>query len=160
LTLESLEDRQVPTVFTVTSVADVVNSSDGVVSLREAILDANCHLYSGLPDEIHFNIPGSSLHTIQPLTALPTITEAVIINGYTKVGSSANSLGTGFGTNANLKIDLNGGLLTAGESGLVFEGQGSTVKGLIINGFCYPDVGVPGSELHIPVGGLVLLGQG
>src|SRR5262249_42127376 len=41
--IESLEDRRVPTTFFVTTVADVVDRTDGVLSLREAIKAANLH---------------------------------------------------------------------------------------------------------------------
>jgi CSLREA domain-containing protein len=41
--LEALEDRRVPTTFFVTTVADVVDRTDGVLSLREAIKAANLH---------------------------------------------------------------------------------------------------------------------
>src|SRR5438552_670488 len=36
-----LEDRTAPAVYDVTTVADVVNATDGVLSLREAVLAAN-----------------------------------------------------------------------------------------------------------------------
>ncbi len=39
--LEALEDRTVPSTFNVTTLADVVDATDGVLSLREAILQAN-----------------------------------------------------------------------------------------------------------------------
>ena len=38
---ETLEDRTLLTIFTVTTLADVVNSGDGVLSLREAVTAAN-----------------------------------------------------------------------------------------------------------------------
>jgi hypothetical protein len=155
--LEPLERREVPAIFTVTSKADVVNPIDGVTTLREAILAANAN--PG-PDVINFNIPVVGLKTIRPLTALPEITGTVFINGYSQPGSTPNTLSAGFGTNASLRIELNGGLLKKGESGLVLTGRGSVVRGLVINGFCYPDVGDPGSQRYVPAGGLVLLGQG
>ena len=52
------------TTFTVTNTND-----SGAGSLRQAILDANTH--AGL-DKITFNIAGSGVHTIAPLSALPT----------------------------------------------------------------------------------------
>src|SRR5262249_33233351 len=52
----------------------VVNTNDsGAGSLRQAILDANGN--AGL-DTISFNIPGSGVHTIQPLSTIMFITES------------------------------------------------------------------------------------
>ena len=52
-------------------------------SLREAINLANS---APGADTIDFNIPGSGVQTISLLSALPTITDPVIINGYTQPG--------------------------------------------------------------------------
>src|SRR5262245_22524094 len=41
--IESLEDRRVPATFLVTTVEDVVDRTDGLLSLREAIKAANLH---------------------------------------------------------------------------------------------------------------------
>ena len=92
----------------------VVNTNDDIddgvcdanhCSLREAINAANAT--SGTA-EIDFNIPGAGPHTIQPLSALPTITDPVIIDGYTQPGASPNTNGPGLGSNAVLKIELDG----------------------------------------------------
>src|ERR1035438_8088681 len=60
-------------IYTVTSTAD-----SGAGTLRQAITDAN-----GSPglDTITFNISGSGVHTISPSSALPSITDPVIIDG-------------------------------------------------------------------------------
>jgi len=39
--------------------------------LRQAILDSNASV--GVADTISFNIPGAGVHTIVPLSALPTV---------------------------------------------------------------------------------------
>jgi hypothetical protein len=73
----------------------VTNTNDnGVGSLRQAILDANAN--SGA-DTINFNIAGSGVQTISLASALPTITEAVTIDGYSQPGSSrlATSMSSG-----------------------------------------------------------------
>ena len=68
----------------------VTNTNDsGAGSLRQAILDANAA--PGV-DTITFNIAGTGVRTIQPLTELPVITEAVNIDGYSQPGASANTL--------------------------------------------------------------------
>src|SRR6266480_3020140 len=110
--------------FTVTNTNDT-----GTGSLRQAITDANNH--SGL-DTIAFDIPGTGVHTITPATALPNITDAVIIEGYTQPGASANTLAVG--DNAQLRIQLDG--TTTAGNGLAFGPPGgSTVRGLIINNY-------------------------
>ena len=60
----------------------VSNANDsGLGSLRQAILDANAT--NGL-DTITFQIPGTGVHTIVLLAALPAITDAVVIDGTTQ----------------------------------------------------------------------------
>src|SRR6266480_593962 len=90
--------------FTATNTNDT-----GTGSFRQAITDANNH--SGL-DTIAFNIPGTGVQAITPATALPNITDAVIIDGYTQPGASANTLAVG--NNAQLRIQLDGST-TAGK---------------------------------------------
>jgi hypothetical protein len=58
--------------FTVTSTGD-----SGVGTLRNAINSANT---TPGADTIAFNISGAGVHTIAPISALPTITEAVTID--------------------------------------------------------------------------------
>ncbi len=70
--------------FTVTTTAD-----SGAGSLRQAILDANA--LAGL-DTIAFAIPGAGEHTIQPVTGLPTITDAVVIDGSGQVDGNGRPL--------------------------------------------------------------------
>ena len=67
-------------------------------------------------------------------TSLPTITDPVIIDGYTQPGSSPNTNGPELGTNAVLKIELDGS--NAGVTdGLFITAGSSTVRGLVINRF-------------------------
>ena len=86
----------------------VTNTLDGGLgSLRQAILDAN--FTTRFIDNIGFNIPGSGPHTIQPGSALPDITDPVIIDGYTQSGASPNSNPPGAGNqkrHANLQRRL------------------------------------------------------
>ena len=107
----------------------VTNANDsGSGSLRQAILDANT---SAGADTILFNIPGSGVHTISPASQLPSITEAVVIDGYTQPGASANTLA--IGDDATLLIEIAG--TNIGGTGLLIEGPngGSTLRGLVIN---------------------------
>ena len=113
--------------FTVTNTNDA-----GAGSLRQAILDANAS--AGL-DTIDFTIPGTGPHTIQPASALPTITDPVVIDGNTQPGAGPNSNPITTGSNAVLMIELDG--TSAGEdtNGLRIDAGSSTVRGLVINRF-------------------------
>jgi hypothetical protein len=108
----------------------VTNTNDsGAGSLRQAILDANAN--TG-PDTIEFNIPGAGVHTITPATSLDTITDAVIVDGYSQPGSSPNT--AAFGTNAVLLIELDGS--AAGSSAIGLNSNnvaGTTIQGLVVN---------------------------
>jgi len=128
--------------FTVIAQADTftVNSTndpgDGVCdatecTLREAIKAANANPGK---DTIAFNIPGAGPHTIRPRMELPTITDPVIIDGYTQPGASPNTNPIELGSNAVLKIELDGSL-GGSINGLVIVAGDSTVRGLVINRF-------------------------
>lgn len=87
--------------YTVTNTAD-----SGAGSLRQAILDANGT--PGVADTIAFNIRGAGVHTITPASGLPTITDAVTIDGYTQPGASANTNPPDQATNAVVRIEIDG----------------------------------------------------
>jgi CSLREA domain-containing protein len=92
--------------FTVTNAAD---PGDGFCNaqgctLREAIGVANA---SQGADTIKFNIPVQAVHTISPTSELPTITEAVVIDGNTQPGSKPNSRQSG-AIDAVILIELSG----------------------------------------------------
>ena len=109
----------------------VTNTSDGGSgSLRQAINDANGH--AGL-DNIAFNIPGTGVHTITPVTQLPSITSPVTLDGYTQPGSSVNTLANG--DNAVLRIEINGATVSNnGNAFVLLAGAGgSTIRGLVID---------------------------
>ena len=98
----------------------VINTNNGGPgSLRQAILDSNAD--AGDRDRIVFNIPGTGVHTIVPLTALPVISQPAIIDGTTQPGYSGSPV-----------IELNGNGLS--NNGLFILG-GSIVRGLVINRF-------------------------
>jgi hypothetical protein len=107
--------------FTVNTTAD-----SSVGSLRQAILDANA---APGTDTIDFAIAASGVQTISPTTALPDITDPVIIDGYTQPGTSTNTLAVG--DNAVLLIELDG--TNAGATGLNITAGNSTVRGLVMN---------------------------
>ncbi len=55
--------------------------ADGSVSLREAIIAAN---NTAGTDTINFNIGGTGVKTINLASALPAITDTIVINGYSQ----------------------------------------------------------------------------
>ena len=101
----------------------VTNTNDsGAGSLRQAITDANAN--AGQTDTIAFNIAGAGPHTIAPASALPVITDPVIIDGTTEPDFAGTPV-----------IELDGAGAGAGVSGLVINAGGSTVRALVINRF-------------------------
>lgn len=129
---EGLEPRRLLSVFTVTTTAD-----SGAGSLRHAIVQANAAPGS---DTINFAIPGGGVHVIAPLTPLPTITDAVTIDGYTQSGAQPNTGGPHQADNAVITIEINGSAtvnslgITAGD-GLDVMASGCTIRGLSIVNF-------------------------
>ncbi len=84
----------------------MTNTNDsGPGSLRQAMLDAN-NATTAPPDTILFEIPGTGPFTIAPLTPLPTLTHATIINGYSQPHAQKNNFASG--DNAVIEIQLSG----------------------------------------------------
>ena len=100
--------------LTVTTTAD-----SGAGSLRQAILDSNASV--GTLDTIVFAI-GSGVQTITPLSALPIVTDPVVVDGTTQPGYAGTPL-----------VELAGEGLAG--TGLEISAGGSTVRALAINGF-------------------------
>ena len=125
--------------ITVTGTGDTI-AVDGLVTLREAITSANNNANVNADvvavgaygtDTINFAIAGAGVHTISPTSALPTVTDTVVINGYSQPGSSANTLAVG--DNAVLRIEING--TNAAGAAFIVNSAGNTFKGLVINRF-------------------------
>ncbi|MFK8021832.1 MAG: PKD domain-containing protein [Pseudomonadales bacterium] len=107
---------------TVSSIAGLIANPGGTgISLREAILATNATANGVRPDQIHFDLSGSN--TIVLSSALPSITEAVDIDGRT----DADYAGTPV-----VELDGSG---TSSSSGLALASNGSTIRGLVINRF-------------------------
>ena len=128
--------------FTVNSTGDGADSDttdgkcdDGTVqgtencTLRAAIQEAN----AGNGGVIKFNITGT--FTIQPATALPTITKTVFIDGYSQTGASPGTV----------VIELDGANAGDDVDGLKLTGQDSYVRGLAVNRFNGNGVALEGS---------------
>jgi hypothetical protein len=76
--LEPLEDRRLRSVFLVTN-----TNNDGAGSLHQAILDANAN--PGY-DTIEFDIGAGGAHIIALTSPLPTLADAVFIDGTSQPG--------------------------------------------------------------------------
>src|SRR5207237_4779047 len=110
--------RQCPAANTIA----VTNTNDsGAGSLRQAIIDFNNT--AGL-QTITFNIAGAGVHTIALASALPIITDPIIIDGTTQPGYAGAPL-----------IELDGTGAGAGAHGLNITAGNSTVRALVINRF-------------------------
>jgi trimeric autotransporter adhesin len=112
--------------------------SDGKISLREAILAANNTVNGSQSDLISFNITDpliAGAHTINAMSVLPSITDAVLIDGTTEPDY----------TQATRVISLNGS--GAGSaSGLVITLNGTQIIGIAISGFSNDGIQVTGNN--------------
>lgn len=115
--------------FVVTNV-----NNHGTGSLREAITNANA---TPGTDTITFNIPSAGVKTINPLTALPEITERVVIDATTQPGYQGTPI-----------VELDGTGLSTGN-GLVIKASGTTVRGLAIGRFNNAGILLNGSNNNV-----------
>ena len=119
----------------------VTNTNDGGTgSLREAIVSAN---NTAGTQTITFNIPGAGAGTpavISLLTALPALTEPVVIDGASQPGYTTQPI-----------VEINGQAVPAGPnaSGLTVAlgASGSTIRGLSITGFSSQGIYLNASNL-------------
>lgn len=117
--VEVLEERCLLANFLVTSADD-----SGPGPLRQAILDANT---APGADQIAFDIPGPGGYTITSASALPIITDPVVIDGTTQPGFDPS--------NHRPVIELDGSIVRSSAVGLDITAGHSTVRGLVINRF-------------------------
>jgi hypothetical protein len=123
--IEPLEARIAPATILVTN-----NADSGAGSFRQAILTANA--IAGL-DTIIFALEENEI--ITPATALPTISDPLVIDGYSQAGSVQNT-GTTPGTyNGEVLVLVSGQSAPAGTDGLTVSGGGTTIRGISICGF-------------------------
>src|SRR5713226_3900676 len=98
----------------------VCATAQGACTLRSAIQEANALLG---PDTINFMIGGGP-QTITLSSALPTITDPLIIDGTTQPGYTGAPI-----------IELNGSATNGQSNGLNITAGSCTVQGLVINRF-------------------------
>src|SRR5271170_1800289 len=118
-----LEPRTLLATFLVTTTAD---SGSSPLSLRQAIIDSNAT--PGL-NTIDFSIGAvGSQQTITPAGALPAITNAALVDGWSQGGAGYNGVPL---------IVINGSSAGAGSDGLDLDtdSDGSTIRALVINDF-------------------------
>src|SRR5262249_51345413 len=116
LAVEVLEGRQLLSTFTVTNTDDA-----GPGSFRQAILGANANPGR---DTIAFSIGGGGPQPLRPTSPLPTISDAVTINGTTQPGFGFAPL-----------IELTGTDAGSTANGLTITAGNSSVIALVINSF-------------------------
>jgi trimeric autotransporter adhesin len=121
--------------FSVTS-----TNENGPGTLRQAILDANA---SPGADTVSFDIASGAL-TILPTNALPTITEALTLDGTTQPGFVDAPV-----------IELNGQSSTNGTDGLRIDAGPVTVRGLLINRFKDRGIEITGGNNHVIEGNVI-----
>ena len=131
----------VASAFVVTSAGDggdsdltdgACNDGSGNCTLRAAIQQANAA--AGL-DVIAFNIPGGGVHTIQPASPLPPISDMVFLDAASQPGYVGTPL-----------IELDGSLAGVSADGLVLYAGASTVRGLAINRFARYGIYLVGAD--------------
>jgi parallel beta-helix repeat protein len=115
----------------------VTNTNDsGANSLRWAINQANA---DGAKSFITFSIPGTGVHTIQPLTPLPALVEdGTTINGYSQPGADEAT----DEAPATLVIEIDGTNMTSDNNGLNIWSAENTIKGLAINRFDWSGIAI------------------
>jgi hypothetical protein len=143
--LEALEDRTLLSTYVVTNTGD-----SGAGTLRQAIVDANTANTgtAANPDLIQFNIPigdpgynsTTGAFTIQPLSALPTITDSLVLDAASQPGYAGKPV-----------IVLDGTYAGNGVNGLVLTASaaGSRVQGFVINHFIGNGVEVDGGGSNV-----------
>jgi Concanavalin A-like lectin/glucanases superfamily/FG-GAP-like repeat len=125
--VEVMEDRTLLSTFLVTSTDD-----SGSGSLRQAILDSDGA--TGGTSAIEFNIPGQGVQIISPLSPLPAVTQAVLIDGFSQPGYAGTPV-----------IEL-GGSQAGAADGLAIAGSDVTVRGMDVNGFSGAGIVIYGAQ--------------
>ncbi len=136
----------------VNSLADSQIGGDGFCTLREAMTNGlgntegtggDCAAGIAGTDTIRFDIPGTSLpFQISPMSALPIITGVgLYIDGETQSGAACGATIPA----RSLSIVINGA--SAGPvDGFLIQGDGATIRGLVVNGFGEAGIKIEGGS--------------
>jgi CSLREA domain-containing protein len=119
---------------------DTSTNNGSQCTLRAAIEEAND---TAGADTVDFDTGGGA-KTIKPASGLPTITDAVTIDGYTQRGARPNTLAGG--NDAVLKVKLNGSDAGTNADGLEISTSNSTIRGLVIDRFDDDGFVISGSD--------------
>jgi hypothetical protein len=140
LAIEPLEGREMLSTFTVTSAADTTATASG--TLRWAIAQSNnVAATAAAPNRIAFDLPGSDLsdglYAIDLQSALPALTQPVVIDGTSQPGANGEPVIQVDGTNAGPTA-----------VGLQVEpgASGSTINRLTVTGFAASGVLLDGAS--------------
>ncbi len=116
-------------------------------SLRAALEELNAQGPDTTPHRIEFDIPGAGPFTINPGSALPSITVPVEIDGATQPGAACPTVNVP----ANLLVVLDGSSAGTGANGihLGLGSDGSTVGGLVIGNFDENGILISSSDNHV-----------
>ncbi|MGH7895217.1 MAG: DUF4232 domain-containing protein, partial [Candidatus Binatia bacterium] len=127
----------VPATGTAATYVVTTTADGGPGSLRQAILDGN-----GDPalDHVAFAIVDPAVPRIMPASALPAISAPLEIDGTTQPSAGL--------------VELDGSD-TASVAGLTITGGGSTVRGLVINGFQTAAIAISGVSGNVIEGNLI-----
>jgi len=123
---------------------DLCDDGAGNCTLRAAIEESNSH-----PEEhtILFNIAGSGVRTLRPLTPLPSLTETITINGYSQPGAQPNTAIAPRPFNGTLLIEINGtDSIIPNSSGISIAASNVVVRGLVVNSFNFDGFNVDGDH--------------
>ncbi|TBO34334.1 DUF4347 domain-containing protein [Aquabacterium lacunae] len=138
-------DSGLGTAFTAEQL-NVSKGTDGRISLREALIAAN---NTAGTDTITFALTGATglygEYTINMLSTLPDITQAVVINAASQAGYTNRPV---------VVLDGNGG--SGNGFTLAANADGSTIRGFVIRGFSADGIHiVAGSDNHTIVGNYI-----
>ena len=126
--------------FTVNSTNDIDDGSCDVphCSLREAINAANS---AAGRQEITFDIEATGVPVILPNSALPAITQEVVIDGTTQPDAG--------------KVQIDGNVAGTGVSGLHITGGNTEIRGMVINRFSGDGIRIENGGGNVLIGNLV-----
>ncbi|MCB0992531.1 MAG: FG-GAP repeat protein, partial [Acidimicrobiales bacterium] len=114
------------------------SEGDPACTLRAAIQEANAVTGVGT---ITFAIPATDpgftgvYWSISPTSALPAITDRLLVDGATQPGFVANTNAGPAALNGTQMIEIDGSSAGTGADGIIVDADDVVVRGLVINGF-------------------------